>query len=328
MIYPEFLQHGDTIGITAPSAGVAGEKIQELEGSERGLTAQGYRVIETANVRQGGAVSSSASIRAAELGQLVQMKEVRLILSARGGDFLVDMLPEVDFDAIAAHPKWIQGYSDPTSLLYAVTTTLDIATIYGVNSCGFDMENAHQSVFDNLAVWRGSIPCQQSFPLHEGKWVEGTGDTGLTEPVFWQTPNGPVDISGRLLGGCLDCFPDFLGTRFDGTPGFLERYERDGIIWYFDVFALTAEAVYRGLWHLRELGYFQTARGFLFGRVLFPGSDTGLAYEEAIRGIIGDAPLVFDADVGHVRPQMTLINGAVARLRSRDGKGTLEQFLQ
>ena len=328
MIYPKFLQKGDIIGVTAPSAGVTGEKIQELEDSERGLRAQGYRVIETANVRRGGAVSSPAQTRAAELGQLVQTEEVRLILSARGGDFLVDMLPHVDFAAIAAHPKWLQGYSDPTSLLYAVTTNLDIATIYGGNSCGFAPENTHESVRNNLAVWRGDIPSQRSFPLHEGKWADNPAEAGLTEPVYWQTPNGPVDVTGRLLGGCLDCFPDFLGTRFDGTPGFLERYGRDGVLWYFDVFSLSAEAVYRGLWHLRELGYFQNARGFLFGRVLFPRSDTGLGYEEAIRGIVGDAPLVLDADVGHVKPQMTLINGAAARLQSRDGRGILEQFLR
>ena len=52
-------------------------------------------------------------------------------------------------------------------------------------------------------------------------------------------------------------------------------------------------------------------------------SYAGMSYAEAAIKVLGDAPVVFEADVGHVAPKMTLINGAVAELESSDGKGSL-----
>jgi muramoyltetrapeptide carboxypeptidase LdcA involved in peptidoglycan recycling len=136
-----------------------------------------------------------------------------------------------------------------------------------------------------------------------------------------------VDASGRLLGGCLDCICDVLGTRYDKTADFIKRYKNDGIIWYFDIFAMKAEAVHNTLFKMKDMGYFENARAFVFGRVCFPSSFSGLSYIDAAKKILGDAPLIFDADVGHVPPKMTLINGSVARVTAKDGKGSLEMFL-
>ena len=61
-----------------------------------------------------------------------------MILCAKGGDLLFEILDKVDYQALKANPKWVQGYSDPTSLLYAITTKYDIATIYGLNGKGYD----------------------------------------------------------------------------------------------------------------------------------------------------------------------------------------------
>ena len=44
MIYPKFLNSGDTIGICAPSAGV-GKKINEFEKSLNTLKKEGYKIV-------------------------------------------------------------------------------------------------------------------------------------------------------------------------------------------------------------------------------------------------------------------------------------------
>jgi muramoyltetrapeptide carboxypeptidase LdcA involved in peptidoglycan recycling len=261
------------------------------------------------------------------MNELLRDESVRGIICATGGDFLISMLPHIDFDAIRADPKWIQGYSDPTSLLYAVTTKLDIATIYGVNAGGFWMDRLHSSLSDGLRILKGDIPTQKSFTFFERDRSGRNGGYNLTERVEWLTPNGSVDVSGRLLGGCLDCICDVLGTRYDKTADFIKRYKNDGIIWYFDIFAMKSEAVHNTLFKMKDMGYFENARAFVFGRVCFPSSFSGLSYIDAAKKILGDAPLIFDADVGHVPPKMTLINGSVARVTAKDGKGSLEMFL-
>lgn len=328
MIYPKFLKKNDTIGITAVSAGIEGEKLKQLDLSEENICAQGYKIVETKNVRAGGIVSSTGKERAEQLKELCKDPSVQMILCATGGDFLIDMLPYVDYEAIKESPKWIQGYSDPTSLLYSVTTLLDIATIYGFNGGGYGMRALHKSHKDSFAILRGDIVEQKSYDFYEGDKDGALEGYVLTESVYWKNLNGKeVNVKGRLLGGCVECLADIIGTPYDGTKRFLERYKEDGALWYFDIFGLRSEQVYNTLWHMKQAGWFEGAKGFMFGRVRFPGTFLDMTYEEAIVRALGDAPIVFNMDVGHVAPRMTVINGAIGELYSRDGKGKFKMSI-
>ena len=328
MIYPDFLKNGDTVGICAPSAGIGPDDFEEFDVSLSHLKKRGYSIYETASVRSGLIESAPPAIRGAELNELFARDDVKAVLCASGGDFLITMLPYIDAEAIKASPKWIQGYSDPTSLLYYVTTVLDIATIYGVNAGGFWMYNLHPSLVDGIRILKGDIPVQHSFYLYESDRSGRDGGYSLTDRVEWVMPNGDISASGRLLGGCLDCICDIIGTRYDKTLDFIKRYRRDGVIWYFDIFAMKAEAVHNTLFKMKDMGYFDTAKAFVFGRVCFPSSFTGMSYIDAAKKILGDAPMIFEADVGHVSPKMTIINGALGKIEASEGKGTLEMILK
>jgi len=169
----------------------------------------------------------------------------------------------------------------------------------------------------------GNLAPQHSFETYTHRFR----DEG-EQAVVWETPRGDFSATGRLLGGCLDCLSDLFGTPYDGTADFVERYRDDGIIWYFDVFALSAEAVYRTLWRMRECGWFATARAIMVGRICFPHSQLDLTYRDMIEQALPDLPLVLEADVGHVPPRMTMINGALATLTTENGKGTLTMTLE
>ncbi|MBR4879163.1 MAG: LD-carboxypeptidase, partial [Clostridia bacterium] len=108
---------------------------------------------------------------------------------------------------------------------------------------------------------------------------------------------------------------------------FIERYKDDGIIWYFDVFAMSAEVVANTLWKMKQMGYFENAKAFVFGRVMFPNEYT-ITYENAIKRVLGTEKVVINADVGHVNPKMTLINGAYGKVVCKDGRGSLEMELK
>ena len=53
---------------------------------------------------------------------LVKNKDVSCIFSVAGGDYLMEMLEYVDFESIKNNPKWFQGFSDNTTLIYPIVT--------------------------------------------------------------------------------------------------------------------------------------------------------------------------------------------------------------
>ena len=39
-------------------------------------------------------------------------------------------------------------------------------------------------------------------------------------------------------------------------------------------------------------------------------------------------PVICDADIGHVSPQMSIVNGAILKITSENGKGKVETYLK
>lgn len=333
MIYPKFLNVGGTIGVTAPSSGSEDEiDIFQIENATRKLEKLGIIVIETPNCRKSEGVRSSyAKIRAKELESLFLNDDVRSIVCLSGGEFLVEMLPYIDFEVIKSNPKWLQGFSDITGISYVITTMLDISTIYGNNFTTYAMENWHKSVEDNFEILRGNIIKQQSYELYENERKEklvGNEEFNLDTKVKWINLNGEdkIELKGRIIGGCLDLLTTIAGTKYDGTLKFIEKYKENGIIWYFDNCELSCEDVIRTMWKFKEMGWFEHTKGIVFGRTMIEKSCTGITFHEAVKTSFKDMniPIIVDADIGHKRPQMTIINGAIAKVTSIDGKGSIE----
>lgn len=333
MIYPQFIKKGDTIGVAAPSDGITEElKVKRLDNAIKKMNDYGYKIIETASVRKSKkGKSNESSIQSKELENLFLNKDINAIICASGGDFLLEMLPYFDFSKVLKNPKWIQGYSDPTGLLFTITTNLDIATIYADNFKTFGMSKWHESLFNNLSILEGNIVPQNSFPKYEDEdipYATGLEGYNLTKEVKWHNVNGENElvIKGRIIGGCLDLLTELFGTKYDKTKEFIEKYKNDGIIWYFDNCELTSEGLIRTLWKFRDNGWFEHCKGILFGRSLTNSSYYDITFEEAILHSLKDLdiPIITDMDFGHISPRMTIINGAIATIKSKDGKGSIE----
>ena len=328
MRYPKFLKEGSTIGITAPSSGV-GKDLEGFEKSLNHLKEQQWNIIETKNVRTTGDVSSSPEERAKELKSLVLNEKVDAIICAKGGDFLTDMLPFIETKSIQTHEKWYMGASDPTNLLYTITTGLDIATMYGHNAGAFDSTHLFESQINAIEYLKGNLIVQESYPFYESNREERVdGDYALTEKSVWKSLNGDIDVTGRIIGGCLDCLRYLPGTKYDKTKKFIDKYKKDGFIWFFDIFNMSAEDVYLTLFQLKEAGWFENVKGIIVGRVLYPKNYTQMTYEKAFQETFGELPIITEADVGHIVPKMTIINGSIAHITYKDKKGTIEQFLK
>lgn len=320
MIYPKYLEDGSTIGITACSAGVL-KKIEKYEKSINNVKKYGFNLVETNNVRTDGVVSSDNITRAKELESLFTNDNIDMVAIASGGDFLYDMLTEVDFNILKDNSKWLAGSSDPTSLLYILTTNYDIATIYSpCNMSGFDSDELHQSYLNYFEILKGNLVRQEKSPFKEGESFSDVMNT----PNEWINLNGNVDEKGILIGGCIEVLKDIIGTKFDKTNEFLERYKEEGFIWYFDVFSMTSEGLYNTLLQFKNAGWFKYAKAVVIGKVCFPNTFTDMSYEDAIKNSLKDVKSIFNFDIGHVKPSFTMINGMKARVVSNYDEGYLE----
>ena len=121
-------------------------------------------------------------------------------------------------------------------------------------------------------------------------------------------------FSGRLLGGCLDCLVNLLGTRFDKTREFVERYREDGIIWFLEACDLNVFSIRRAMWQMEEAGWLRYVKGFLVGRPLNGAPMMNLDAHSAVLEVAGrkNVPVVMDVDLGHLPPMMPLVVGSLA----------------
>lgn len=334
MIIPKWIKKGDIIGVTAVSDGVSDELDKKrFENGKKKLSTLGYDVTFTDDVFTADELGRSTDglSRWKQYEMLLDDERVTYVVSAKGGNFLNEMLAYVDFEKIKRQPKWFQGYSDNTCLVHSITTKCDMATVYGNNFGDFGMEPWHVSVENNLAVLEGNCTSQESFKKYQENF--GTRVTGLEgynedSDVLWKCygkDSGKAEFSGRMLGGCLDVLLILQGTEYDGTEEFIKKYKDDGIIWYLESFDTSCENLMMFLWKLRECGWFKHTKGFVFGRPLFYRGDLELSYQEAVMYALGslDVPVIFDSDIGHKGPRFTIINGAKALVTWEDGKGNI-----
>lgn len=360
MIYPKFPEDGDVIGICAPSAGV-GEKEAWFDLSLETLMDAGFEVVETESVRNEDCPSAPAPVRGAEFNELFADDDVAMVMSAAGGDYNIEMLPYIDQELVRKNPKWFAGYSDPTTIEMLLTTVLDIATIYGVNAGAFDWRPLHEFQYNALSVMKGELPVQTSYDM----WSSGRFDEEvlmeeffdeeeldeenidealfnlhiMDTPVEWILLRGSkgelceeyeLDVTGRLIGGCVDVIDWMAGTPYEDINGFCERYKDDGFIWFFDNFECNPMSLMYIMRKFRMMGYFDHAKVVIFGRTCFPGEATDVDYLEQLERVFGDmdVPVIWGADIGHTKPSFTLINGAIGHLTFDNGEATLSMELK
>lgn len=331
MIYPKFIQNGDIIGVPAPSDGAYCEEyVNRYKNAKSNLEKRGYKVQLSKNIYHSEKARSSDAIsRSEEMNDMFE-NNTDAIICAAGGEFLVEILPYIDFNKLAQNTKWIEGFSDPTGILFPITTKYDIATMYGNNFGSFGAEEYHKSLDENLEILAGNLITQNSYELYENERIEkitGLEGYNLTEKVYWKTINNKeVIMHGRIIGGCIDIITELAGTKYDGTKEFNEKYKEDGIIWYFDNCELSKETLMRTLWKFNELEYFKYTKGIIFGR---NGQEVSYNYdtmEEALKDSVLsklNLPIIYDADISHKGPSMTIINGAIATIHCNDGKGSI-----
>jgi muramoyltetrapeptide carboxypeptidase LdcA involved in peptidoglycan recycling len=338
MRYPKLLKKGDTIGICAPSSGVSGDiRIKRLDNAIRNVEALGYKVLETASVRSSvKCVSAGSAVRAGEFMSLYENPEVAAIIPPWGGEFLMDILPLLDFKMLSKlPPKWVCGYSDLTTLTFPLTLICDIAAIHGSNFMNMGYAHIHDADMKAFEIMSKAETIQESWEVYGGytSWEDISQEIyKLDKPSQWKSLQGDnkVSFTGRMIGGCMDTLCKLLGTCFAPVETFLDRYKNDGFIWTLESCEMNAADIYRTLWQLRECGWFRYCNGILIGRPDgYSDSQDFTLTDALIQGLVRlNVPVIYDADIGHVPPQLQIINGANGKVEYINGKARIFQWLQ
>lgn len=299
LILPPRLPRDGTIGLVAP-AGVLRSVSQVREATEA-LEALGFRTKVGRNaLARFGFLAGTDAERARDFMAMVRDPEVDAILAMRGGWGAARILPFLDFDEIAAHPKPIVGYSDVTSLLLAVYARTGIVTFHGPVG---------------ISTWSGLTADSFVRTLVEGRPPRLGPETreirDETETVRPGVAEGPV------VGGNLSVIAALAGTGY--LPDF------DGHVVFFEEVSEDAYRLDRLLVQLELAGVLRQPAAVVFGQCTRCSSGgSSWTAERTIREHLlrYPAPTLLGAPIGHASPVYTLPIGLPARVDA--DAGTME----
>ncbi|HUR91991.1 MAG TPA: LD-carboxypeptidase [Gemmatimonadaceae bacterium] len=281
------LKQGARVALVAPAGTLAGpEDVARAEENARSL---GWEPRTGAHVlKKHRYFAGTDEERLRDLNDAIRDDDIDAIWCLRGGYGAMRLLPDVDFDALANRPKPVIGFSDLTSLLFAVTGRSRIVCFHGPTA---RMRLTDFNCASMLAALSGeSDPC------------------GLA-------PNARVlrrgTAKGRLVGGNLALVAAMIGTPF--APDL-----DDSILFLEDV----GERTYRVDRMLRQIylsGGLKNCRGIVFGEFTECDATSGSGARELDEVLIeiaelAEVPCIAGAPIGHIDDQWTLPVGASAVL--------------
>ena len=338
VVLPAPLRPGDRIGVTSPSSGVPQHLWPRFEHAVQSLRDRGYDVVVGDCMDGSGLTSAPKEQRAAELTAMLTDPSIRAVVPPWGGDTAIDLLDQLDWDALArggAHlDRGLQRHHHLDAAVHAAARLGDAAR-------GEPDGHAVRPARRTPALDR---PRRRDRPGHAARrsaatapalyddWVgdptlttlelDGTGDWSLLEPA-----NAPIDVTGRLVGGCIEVLGPICSTYAD-VATFGREHADEGLVVYVEESDEDAITTCRMLHAMRYAGWFDHANAVLVGRTLAPDAD-GMTQHDAVRDALGalDVPVVLDVECGHVAPFLPLVNGALARVVMDDERREVTQDL-
>ena len=335
--FPAPLRPGDTVGVTSPSSGASGPLQARLDVALATVRDRGYQVVVGDCMDGSGHISAPAAQRAAELQGMLLDPSIRAVVPPWGGETAIDLIDLLDWERIRrAEPTWVVGFSDIATLITPLTLVAGWATIHGNNLMDTPYRTPEGLVSwqDIVTLGQGATVVQTPPGRHRRGFVDYVEHPGADEylldvPGSWtrlDSLGGEVDVTGRLVGGCIETLANLAGTRYLDTSRLAEL--GDGLLVYVEAAGDDAPAICRNLHGMRLNGAFDHARAILVGRTYAPPGET-LTQHEAVVDALGmlGIPIVADVECGHWAPYLSLVNGALARVEQGPGIACITQTL-
>ncbi|MBY5005492.1 LD-carboxypeptidase [Streptococcus suis] len=306
------LKKGDHIRVVSPSS-----SIERIGGFEANLAAKerledlGFKLSFSEHYFENDIFDSAPiASRVADLEAAFADESVDAILTTIGGFNSNELLPYLDFDLIARHPKIFCGYSDTTALLNAIYAKTGMPTYMGPAYSSFKMVQGQEY---QTEAWLKAVTLDSYELTPSPEWSSDAWylpDAPRTfYPTDWKVYN-PGRASGIAIGGNISTLNLLTGTEFAPKPDkyilFLEEAEDDDYL-----------IIARHLTALLQA--YPNPQAVVFGR--FP-KETKMT-EEILLAILDKHPLLkkipvlYNLDFAHTQPLFTITIGAQVELNSQ-----------
>lgn len=308
----------------------------------RTLRERGYEVI-IGECLKGDYKHASApkEQRANELMAFLVDESIDAIAPPWGGELAMEILPLLDFDRLSnVRPKWLFGFSDVSTVTAAISFKLGWVTVHSSNLMDLIDTNTDPLIantLNHLHLMSGGSIIQFASNRHTRHWPDIETDPLASvlgeDPTTWKWLSKPFDedvIAGRLIGGCWDTLIHLFETPYLNLSVMKAAYS-EGILLYLENAEMSPCALVRAIHNMEFRGVFAAINGLILGRNA--RADTGrpsdLSYEDVIKEHLSNKgiPVIYDVDIGHVPPNLTLFNGCYTEISILNGKGKMTQWL-
>lgn len=291
------LQKGDTVFITAASSPPEPVgKTLPPEDLKTTVEKLGYRAVlgETLFSRtESGFAAAPPEVKARDLMTAFTDPEIDAVWCAIGGSTALQVLPLLDYEEIARHPKPFIGISDSTGVLLPVAQRCGFPTFYGPTVRGFWEEPSHYA----LQSLQNAVNAQGRFVFRNPK---GTDILSLH----------PGECRGRLIGGNLSLVTALVGSEYLG--------DTEGTILFLEDVGEPIYRLERMLTQLKYAGILDRTAGLVIGdfKNCKNRYNPDYGYMELFREFFRDydRPVVYNVVCGHCTPTGTLPLGAECTL--------------
>jgi muramoyltetrapeptide carboxypeptidase len=195
---PPYLKKGDKIAIVSPAKMLT----RNIDKGISILKSWGLEVIIGSSVYASeNQFAGSDELRAGDLQNFLDNREVKAIIAARGGYGTIRIIDKLDFSIFSDSPKWIVGFSDITVLLSHLLSQEDAMSIHAQMPYTFDdatpesLESLRKALFGEP----NSFEYNSTFPnitgLAEGILIGGN----LTMLVMLAGSVSEMDYADKIL---------------------------------------------------------------------------------------------------------------------------------
>lgn len=316
MIKPSHLQPGDRVAIVSLSRGMLGEErfIHKYHIAKERLEKEySLQVVPMQNALKGiDFLYRHPESRAQDLMDAFRDPTIKAVFNAIGGDDTIRLLPYIDFDVLRSHPKIFTGFSDTTTNHFMMHKA-GLVSYYGASVMNNFAEYVSINEYTKAAIDQmlfhpqptTPIPCSSFCSYDEDKVWWGKTHINDATPRFdnsgYDVLQGSGKAEGELLGGCVDVFPELLGTclwptDWQGKILLLEHSEA----------SMPPEVFVWLLRNLQAQGILHQLSGIIVGKP--PFRDKYEPYKAALKQVVADEanlpdlPILCNVNVGHAYP--------------------------
>ncbi|WPR77542.1 LD-carboxypeptidase [Algoriphagus sp. NG3] len=305
-LLPKAIEKGDTVGLISPSAATA-DRMQFTYAKEA-LEALGFQVkLGKSLQNRYGHLAGTDEERAGDLNEMFADRDIKAIVSIRGGSGAARILPMIDYKTIFKNPKPLLGYSDITALHCAIQAQTGLITFHGPMGSG-SWNSFNVSQFEKVFFERKRVTYEN---------VHTASDELVIKNNRIQTLKGGT-AQGKILGGNLTVLTGISGSPY--YPDF-----KDAILFIEDI----GEDPYkmdRMMSTLKLNGTLDQIKGFVFGQCTDcepSGGYGSLTLDQVLDDYILplEIPAYSGAMIGHIPKQFIIPVGAQVEMDA--DKGTI-----